>query len=212
MNIDLYSHISINIIFLLVYIKYDMGKKQKKDIQEDDEIEEPVPRKQKRPSKKQRHVEEDDDSINEDDQVEQDDDEAEEPRREKISDKHHAKLKSNILKWLDDDDKIRDLNTKVKKYKDSKKERETQIIDMINKLGMEESKIDIHGDDDQLRSRVYRHKSVTKGAIKEDIVKNALMEVIKDEKKVNQLVKKIESKRPINERYYLKRTKGNKTE
>jgi Family of unknown function (DUF5760) len=61
-----------------------------------------------------------------------------------------------------------------------------------------------------LRSRVYRYKSTTKGAIKEEIVRNALMEIIRDEKRVEQLVKKIDSKRPINERYYLKRTKGNK--
>lgn len=83
---------------------------------------------------------------------------------------------------------------------------------MINKLELDDKKIDVHDDQNNLRGRVYRHKSVTKGALKEDIVKDALMEVIRDEKKVDQLVKKIESKRPINERYYLKRTKGNKNE
>jgi len=80
---------------------------------------------------------------------------------------------------------------------------------MITKLGMEDNKIDVHDENNNIRSRVYRHKSVTKGSLKEDIIKDALMEAIRDEKKVDQLVKKIESKRPINERYYLKRTKGN---
>ncbi len=35
-----------------------------------------------------------------------------------------------------------------------------------------------------------------------------LIEIFKNEKRVDQLVKKIESKRPVNDKYYLKRTKG----
>ncbi len=128
----------------------------------------------------------------------------------KIGDKTKRRLKKKINEWLDCDDKIKELNAKTKKYKDAKKEQEDTIIKIITKFGMESNKIDVHDDDNNLRGRVYRHKSVTKGALKEDIIKDALMEAIRDEKKVSQLVKKIESKRPINERYYLKRTKGNK--
>ena len=124
--------------------------------------------------------------------------------------KTRDRLKKKIVNWLDCDDKIKELNAKVKKYKDAKKQQEEIIINMITKLGMDEKKIDVHDDDDNLRGRVYRHKSITKGALKEDIIKEALMEAIRDEKKVDQLVKKIESRRPINERYYLKRTKGSK--
>ena len=136
------------------------------------------------------------------------------PARPKIvlAEKTRERLKKKITDWLDYDDKIKDLNTRTKRYKDAKKKEEEIIIQMITKLGMEDNKIDVHDDDDNLRSRVYRHKSVTKGALKEDIIKDALMEAIRDEKKVDQLVKKIESKRPINERYYLKRPKGNKNE
>lgn len=89
---------------------------------------------------------------------------------------------------------------------------EETIIKMITKLEMEDMKIDVHDDRNNFRSRVYRHKSVTKEAIKENIIKDALMEAIRDEKKVDQLVKKIDSKRPYKERYYLKRTKGNKND
>ena len=124
--------------------------------------------------------------------------------------KTREQLKRKITEWLDNDDKIKELNTKVKRYKDAKKQSEEVIMKMINVLGMEESKIDVHDDNKQLRSRVYRYKSTTRGALKEETIKNALMEVIRDEKRVEQLVKKIESKRPINERFYLKRTKGNK--
>jgi len=82
------------------------------------------------------------------------------------------------------------------------------VLKMISLLGMEENTFDVHDDKDQLRGRVYRYKSTTKKSITPDIIKNALMESIRDEKKVDQFIKKIENKRPVIERYYLKRTKG----
>ncbi len=126
----------------------------------------------------------------------------------KLADNTRKQLKKKIIDWLDNDDKIKLLNLKMKKYKEEKKIQEQNIMDIILKLGMEDSKIDVQDDDNQLRSRVYRYKSITKSPIKENIIKDALMETIRDEKKVDQLIKKIENKRPINERYYLKRTKG----
>ncbi|AVL94709.1 hypothetical protein ma323 [Moumouvirus australiensis] len=129
---------------------------------------------------------------------------------ENLSNKTRERLKNKIIHWLDYDDKIKDLNARTKKYKDAKKQQEENILKMLNKLQIGEKKIDIHDGDENLRGRVYKHRSVTKGAIKEDIIRDALMEVIRNEKAVSQLVKKIEDRRPINERYYLKRTKGNK--
>jgi len=163
--------------------------------------------------KKHRHRdnhdnEHDDDNKNNEDN---EDNEDSEDKQQKIEfmEKTRARMKHKIQVWMDNDDKIKDLNVRIKKYKDNKKEQEELIIDMITKLGMEENKIDVQDKDGEIRGRVYRHKSITKGTIKENIIKDALMEIIRDEKKVNQLVKKIDSKRPINERYYLKRTKGN---
>ena len=149
--------------------------------------------------------EEEDDEV-EDDQVEV------KPKRKKLDDKTVQRLKKKIVDWLDYDDKIKTLNAKSKKYKDAKKQQEELIIKMITKLEVEDMKIDVHDNENNFRSRVYRHKSVTKEALKEKIIKDALMEAIHDEKKVDQLCKKIESKRPVKERYYLKRTKGNKNE
>ncbi len=97
----------------------------------------------------------------------------------------------------------------MKKYKDNKKDREKIIMNIINELGMDSGKIDIRDDNNNIRSRVYKHTSTTKGSIKEEVIESALLEVLKDKKQVAQLIKKIDSKRPINTRYYLKRTKGN---
>lgn len=143
-------------------------------------------------------------------EIDEEDEEVEvKPKVRTIDEKTKQRLKSKIGDWLDYDDKIKVLNAKTKKYKDAKKQQEELIIKMLTKLDMGETKIDVTDNKNNFRSRVYRHKSVTKEALKENIIKDALMEAIHDEKKVDQLVKKIDSKRPIKERYYLKRTKGN---
>jgi len=117
--------------------------------------------------------------------------------------KEIKKLKEKILVWLDNDDQIKELNNTIKKHKEKKKICEDKILEMIDNLGMGDNKLDTD------KGRVYKYKSVTRGALKEDIIKSALMETIRNEKQVDQLIKKIESKRPMTEKFYLKRTKGN---
>jgi hypothetical protein len=119
------------------------------------------------------------------------------------------RLKGIILQWINNDDRIKEMNAQLKELKDAKKVQEETILKMLVNLGMDKDAVDVKDDDGQFRGRVYRQKSTTKGALKEDTIKAALMELFQNEKKVDQMVKKIESKRPINERYYLKRTKGN---
>lgn len=136
---------------------------------------------------------------------EPDDDSDTETKKKINSKKTKEVLKKKILEWLDIDDKIKDLAKKSKDFKDHKKKNEEFILKLIDAMKIADQQITV----DQ-RGKVYKHKSVTKGPIKEDTLKSALMEALHNEKKVMQLVKKIEAKRPVNERFYLKRTKGNK--
>lgn len=117
-------------------------------------------------------------------------------------------LKNHIKVWLECDTKIKELNAIIKEEKDLKKEKEKIALRMIMKLGMDGAKLDITDNKGNVTARVYKHKSVTKSAIKEELLKDTLMEVFQNEKKVDQIVKKVDSKRRINERFYLKRTKG----
>lgn len=170
-------------------------------------------KKQKRVNEEQNgEVEEDNNSENCDihDSVHRDENQEEQEQEVELNDIIKNRLKKKIISWMDYDDKIKQLNTKTKKYKDAKKQQEELIIDMINKLGIGSKKLAVNDENNNFRGDVYRYKSITKGAIKEDIIKDALMEAIRNEDKVNQLIKKIDSKRPINERYYLKRTNKNK--
>ena len=130
--------------------------------------------------------------------------------REKIENdrKIKDKLKCKISEWMDFDDKIKESNNQLKIYKSSKKEHEKLIIDIIEKLELGDLKFDIPDENKNIRGRVYRHKTVSKQAIKEETIKTVLMEVLHDQNKVNQLVKKIDDRRPIRETYRLKRTKG----
>lgn len=128
----------------------------------------------------------------------------------KIADEHKVFLKNKIVAWMNKDDQIKEYGAKIKVLKQKKKKEEEYILNLIDRLGVGNSKIDVKDTKNgQLRGRVYKRTSTTKGPIKEDIIKSALMEVIHNERTVTQLVKKIDGKRKVTERHYLKRTKGN---
>lgn len=123
--------------------------------------------------------------------------------------KTKEKLKKKISEWMDFDDKIKEHNAKLKIFKTSKKENEKLIIDIIEKLELGDLKFVVPDEKSGVRGHVYREKKITRQAIKEDTIKCVLMEVVNDQNKVDQLLKKIDAKRTIVESYRLKRTKGN---
>jgi len=154
----------------------------------------------------------DDDNIviMDEDIVHEDEDADEHVKKAPTSEKNKKRLKKQIIEWMLLDDRIKEANNRIKKHKDNKKEMEEIIIEMIGKFGIGDDKMDINDDNTgEYKGRVSRYKSITKGPIKEDIIRKSLMEIIGDEKKVEQLVQKIDSKRPITTKYRLKRTRGN---
>lgn len=122
------------------------------------------------------------------------------------------RLKKKINNWMDYDDKIKLINLNAKKLKEAKKNEEIKILKIIDAMEKNSKqsgmKIDVTDSHNKTRGRVYRYKTITKESLKEDIVKDALMEHLGDERRVQHLLAKIDKKRPIKERYYLKRTKG----
>lgn len=120
-----------------------------------------------------------------------------------------AEFKKASLSWLDCDDRIKELNGLMKEQKDEKKELEKKMLALMERCGLKEQKIDITDKDGKIRARVACQKSVTKSSIKDDQLKAALMEILQSERRTDQALKKVESKRKVNERWYLKRTNGN---
>lgn len=143
------------------------------------------------------------------DEEEEEGNEQEKMKKRTLIEKTKKVLKKKINDWLDLDDKIKEMSNEMKNYRKEKKENEDEIVKMISVLGLEEGKkIEVTDNSNVVKGRVYTHKTVTKGQLKETIIKDALMEIMKNEAKVDQIIKKIDSKRPINEKYHLKRAKG----
>jgi hypothetical protein len=132
--------------------------------------------------------------------VEEEDEEPEEAKPD-----YKGQLRDKIIQWIDLDDLIKEKNSELRELKSLKKNQETRILLLIDKHGLDDKKFDMK---DRFNCRVFQSKTVSKGAIKETIIKDALMEAIHDENKVEQLIKKIESKRPLNEKICLKKAKG----
>ena len=114
-------------------------------------------------------------------------------------------LKRHIEIWLGYDDKIRELNLLSKEHTDNKKKKEKEILEMIEKLNLGGIRLDVTDDYKNIIARVYKHTSITKSEITEDLLKDVLMESYQNEKKSDQIIKKINSKRQLNERCYLER-------
>lgn len=130
---------------------------------------------------------------------------------EAISDNEETKreknrLKKDVLLWIECDDKIRNINDKMKDLKTKKKDCEKKIIERIANLNIVN---DTTFETD--KGNVYKKTVVSKGAINTNVIKEALKGYIKKEKHVEQLIKKIDQMRPIKQRVYITRSKEKKS-
>ena len=105
-----------------------------------------------------------------------------------------------VKNWVKINDDIRKKNQEIKELKDERKEFETFILEYMDKIN--ESVINIS--DGKLR----RNKSASKGALKQDSIQHALLDITQDSAKAMQMTKYIMDKRPVVERVNLKRTKN----
>lgn len=154
---------------------------------------------------KKDHGKKDDEATEENEQNE----EVEEENTEEDEDKNAKrikKIKGLIREWIGTDEVIKTYNQKIKKHKDAKKEIEEKILVLIEKTGLEEHKFTMKHDDGV--QRIYRAKSVSKGAYKEDMIRESMMSIIGKEKVVDKVFEELEGKRQVKERFYLKKTKG----
>jgi hypothetical protein len=111
-------------------------------------------------------------------------------------------FKELVITWVDLDDRVREHTAKMKEFKSEKKDYEDKILSYLENIG--ENVIDIS--DGKLR----RNVSKTKAPLKQETIKTALNECIKDSKKAAELTEFIFKSRPIVERVNLKRTKNKK--
>ena len=107
------------------------------------------------------------------------------------SDEHQyeytEELKKKVKQYVKNDDRIRELQTELKLLNNAKKISETDILKHLERLG--ETNINITGG--KLRINQYESKE----GLKEDIIKEALSEKIKDPKIIEFIFEKINEKR-----------------
>ena len=132
---------------------------------------------------------------------------------DELEDEHQyeftEELKKKVKDYVKNDDRIRELQTELKLLNNAKKSTETEILKHLERLG--ETNINITGG----KLRINQNES--KEGLKEDIIKEALSERIKDPSIIEFIFEKINEKRVANGKVQksLKRTferAGNKKE
>ena len=109
-------------------------------------------------------------------------------------------FKNKVLQWVSIDDSIRELRKKTKQLTDEKKQHEEYILKYMKEI--DEKCLNIK--DGKLR----RNVSKTKGALKKNIIHQALVDITGDVIKAKAMTEHIINSRPIVERINLKRTKN----
>jgi hypothetical protein len=109
-------------------------------------------------------------------------------------------LALKVKSYVKNDDRIRELQTELKKLNSEKKIAEIDILKHLERLG--ESNINITGG----KLRINQYES--KGSLAEDVVREAIQDKIKDPKIIEKIFEKINEKRAANGKIQisLKRT------
>lgn len=135
-----------------------------------------------------------------DSEEEEDDDETKESGEStQINEQLKKKIKGHVRKWFDSDDKMREYQIYIKELRNIKKDAEQEVLKLMQKTGKE---VFSTSNGDKLRRSV----STTVSPLKEEAIKQTLIESLKNEKAANTITQKIMHGRPTKERVYLKRT------
>jgi hypothetical protein len=109
-----------------------------------------------------------------------------------------AEFKEYVEYFIKLDDSIKLKQQEITKLKEQKKPYETFILEYLEKVG--ENIIEMKG------CKLRKNKSETKAPLGLDIIKDTIGEEYKDKLKVDKILEKMNNRRPITSRTYLKRT------
>ena len=109
-----------------------------------------------------------------------------------------AEFVQNVKKYLELDDKTRELKNNIKELSTDKKQCEEFILNYLQSI--DEKTIDIA--DGKLIRNVYK----SQGALKKELIQKALIDIVGDSIKATDITDQIIKSRPTVERVSLKRT------
>ncbi len=118
------------------------------------------------------------------------------PEKKKVS----AEFVQSVKRYLEVDDKLREIKEKTKTLGAEKKQREEFILNYLQTI--DEKVVDVS--DGKLR----RNISKTQAPLKKETIQKALTEIVGDATKATAMTDQIIKSRPTVERVTLKRTKN----
>lgn len=107
-------------------------------------------------------------------------------------------FQEHVVKYVKLDDVIRKKQSELSELKDQRRPSEEYILKYLDNIG--ENMIEIS------TGKLRKNKSETKKALSQDIIQKVLLESVKDEAQVEEILKKMEETRPLNTHVNLKRT------
>lgn len=108
------------------------------------------------------------------------------------------KFKEMVVAWVKLDDGIRAMSEELKEMKSEKKQYEEYILAIMEK--MEEDTVTLSN------GMLKKNVTQSKGALKEELIQDAIKEITKDADKAYEITQYIIQKRPTSEKVSLKRT------
>ena len=111
-----------------------------------------------------------------------------------------AEFVNAVKKYLDVDDKLREIREKTKSLNTEKKDREDFILNYLQSV--DEKVIDVPN------GNLRRNVSKTQAPLKKEVIQKALTELIGDATKATAMTDQIIKSRPTIERVTLKRTRN----
>jgi len=108
------------------------------------------------------------------------------------------RFKEIVIAWVGLDDQLRKLSEKMRDIRNEKKQFEEYILEFMEKC--DEDTVTLHN------GLLKRNVAQAKGSLKEDVIQEAIREIMKDNEKAFEMTQMIMDKRPITERVSLKRT------
>jgi len=143
-----------------------------------------------------------DDSISSDSNSgdERDDDKSSGGDKEKSIDqvKISKEFQENVVKFVKLDDLMRKKQQEMTELRDQRKPCEQYILKYLDSV--DENVIEI------TNGKLRKNKAETKAALTQDVMKNAISEKVSDPKIVEEILKIMETKRPLSTHVNLKRT------
>lgn len=106
----------------------------------------------------------------------------------------------SVKKYLEVDDKLREIREKTKNLNAEKKQREEFILNYLQSI--DENVIDVSD------GRLKRNVSKTQGPLKKELIQKTLTEILSDATKATSITDQIIKARPTVEKVTLRRTRN----